>query len=139
MEFSHNAFIAIDLDASVDFYIKYCGMQIDREEQALAGGEALRVVYLKLKADGNQYFALIERKESVAGYGDTHDTVGEKEIGIHHFGFDVGSKDELLAIHKRIKEENSDTNEIEEVSEAHERFIVRDPDGRRVEYNWRAK
>jgi len=122
--FTHNAFPTAHLDASVAFYEGVAGMRVVKSR----GDRGDRVFWLAPADADLPIFVLVERPAPVLP--------ARSEPLLRHLGFAVDDRAALEILHERIAAMGLDVTDPEYVDEiVGHIFIVRDPDGRAVEFS----
>jgi len=124
---THYAFPTRDIDATLRFYCKLCGMRSVKQRTDSATGA--RVVWLAPESGDFPIVVVIEDS-------DAPEIERRKEPYSRHLGFEVGSREEVDARAERFREAGFYVAGPEYVDDVVGYiFLVRDLDGRVVEFS----
>ena len=122
--FTHNAFPTPRLDACARFYRDVAGMRVVKRR----GADGERVYWLAPATADLPIFVFVEKPRAPPPKRD--------ESFMRHLGFEVTDRAALDALHARIVGSGIDATEPEYIDEiVGHIFMVRDPDGRVVEFS----
>jgi len=122
--FTHNAFPTPRLDACVDFYRDVAGMRVVKRR----GDAGERVYWLAPATADLPIFVLVEKPQAPPP--------ARHESFMRHLGFEVTDRAALDALYDRLARAGIDATAPEYVDETVGHiFMVRDPDGRVVEFS----
>lgn len=126
-QFTHNAIQSGDIAACIDFYQRFCRMRLvkDRVDEDGVG----RVVWLAPAEGVSPIFVVSEGK-------GPRDLDARSEPLMRHFGFQLGSRAEVDALYAEVRAAGFPAMEPSYWGAvAGYLFMVRDPDGRVVEFS----
>jgi len=122
--FTHNAFPTARLDACAQFYCDVAGMRLVKRR----GEPGERVFWLAPADTDLPIFVLVEKSGAAPPSRD--------EPIMRHLGFEVSDRAALDALDARVVAAGADATDPQYVDEiAGHVFMLRDPDGRVVEFS----
>jgi catechol 2,3-dioxygenase-like lactoylglutathione lyase family enzyme len=124
----HLALSVRDLEASVDFYTGLLGLRVSDRMPYPPGSPVTEGVWLRC---GDDHHCLV-----LFGLREPGRRPEDRGLGLHHFAFEVGSFEELLAAHRTLRERRLDCEARIGGPGWQVRVYFRDPDGNEVELYW---
>lgn len=118
-QLGHIALRVRDLPRAIEFYRDVLGLELKNEH----GG---RVAFLGIRPDASHELALFALGPDAPG-------PEEGRVGLYHMAWEMGSFEELEALHQRLLDRGAD---IAGYSDGQCNVMFRDPDGNELEAIW---